>query len=548
MHKTLLVFISFIFFSCATQKNNNFPIVKTFQKSDFSDKKLANWHLKDAEIDSIPGISLSKAYDLVNGKKSNEVIVAVVDAAFDLEHEDLKGKFWVNHDEILNNIDDDNNGFIDDLNGWNFIGNSEGSLPIYENYEFVRIVRFYNAFFANEKNIVDTSVNSKYATYLKAKKYWEEKIADVEQTITLGKPLIEKYHNGLKSISKYIENDSFDIAKLDSIGKIRPDLKSQIDDVKLPLLYDMNITDLEQDLEFEKRLLSIYYNLDYDERKEIGDDPNDINDSIYGNNLVQGLRDTISHGTMVSGLIAANRNNGIGIDGIVENVKILPVIVAVNGQAHDKDISLGIKYAVDKGADIINISINKKFSLHKEWVFDAIKYANEKDVLIIVAAGNDITDLDIEKDHYPNDTDYYSPEISDNFILVGGTSHSKKDNFFYKNSNYGQETVDIMGPAESINTTINKNKYEIVSGTSFSAPIVSGVAALIKSYYPELNAKEIKEIILNLGISIDTSIELDNDSEPEKSLPFYKLSKSGKIINAYNAMLMAKEFKKRKKL
>ncbi len=542
--RLVLLFVLSLF-SCQSQNINQSSTFDPIRKNFFSKKDLTHWYLADYKTDTIPGISLSKAYKFLKGKKSKEVLVAVVDAPFDLDNKDLAGKFWINPDEVENQKDDDGNGFIDDIHGWNFIGNQNGALPMYENYEFVRVVRYYDNIFKGKKTVNDTTLSEQYETYLKAKKFLDDEITNVNEEIERGNSLIADYYQGLDTISIFLDEGKLSLSILDSLEKAHPKHIKQIKAVKLLYLYEMTIADLKEDVEFRKRLNNIYYNVDYDERKEIGDDVNDINDSIYGNNRVDGLKDTISHGTYVSSLIAATRNNKIGIDGIVNNVKILPVVVAVNGEASDKDLALGIKYAVDKGAEIINISINKFFSLQKEWVFDAIRYAEDHDVLIVVAGGNDAVNIDDGKNNYPNDTDYDSPEFTNNFIMAGGSSYNIMENLFYSYSNYGKETVDILAPGEEIYTSGSDNKYSSRNGTSYSAPIVTGVAALLKSYYPVLTSGEIKDIILKSGSSYNVSIKMD--AESEESIPFSALSKSGKIVNAYNAVLMADEYVKNKK-
>jgi len=404
------------------------------------------------------------------------------------------------------------------MNGWNYIGHLKGNLPLYENYEVVRIVRFYSSLVEKFKN--NSSKENQLTNYNLAKTKLENKRSSIQGVIAQGEPLIKRYYAGLDSIKNILNGQE---------------------------LSDMNISDLENDLDFRKRLLNIYYNPDYKERGEIEDNPNDLNDSIYGNSMVDGLKDEISHGSNVTGIIAANQDNNLGIEGILNDVEIIPIVVAVNGEAHDKDLARGIKYAVDKGASIINISINKEFSLHKQWVFNAIKYAASKDVLIVTAAGNDNTNLDEVKNFYPNDTDYIMPEISNNFLMVGGITYDIGKNLKYKSSNYGKETVDIMAPAKEIYTTASNNTYEFVDGTSFAAPIVTGVAGLIRSFYPSLSTKDVKLILMESGITYDGLVNIaDSDAEKEELVPFSSLSKSGRIVNAYNALLMADRFSKKK--
>ena len=164
----------------------------------------------------------------------------------------------------------------------------------------------------------------------------------------------------------------------------------------------------------------------------------------------------------------------------------------------------------------------------------------------MVAAGNENLDLDQEKNFYPNDTDYKSPEITGNFIMVGGINYEIGENLKSSFSNYGKETVDIMAPATDIYALASNNEYEFVDGTSFAAPIVSGVAGLIRSYYPNLKASEVKSILMDSGVSYNGLVNVTKSVDEKELVPFSSLSKSGKIVNAYNALIMAEEITNKK--
>jgi subtilisin family serine protease len=285
-------------------------------------------------------------------------------------------------------------------------------------------------------------------------------------------------------------------------------------------------------------------NLDYNDREPIGDlYPDDLNYLNYGNNVVNFNTSLLDHGTLVAGVIAANRVNDIGAKGITNAVKIMPLSISAYGDEHDKDMTLAIRYAVDNGASIINISSGKNFSLHQQWVNEAIKYAAKNDVLIITSAGNDGLDLD-ERNifNYPNDTDDRDKEISNNFIKVGSSAYAIGESLFDTGSNYGQREVDIMAPGVEILTTAPlRDQYVSKSGTSFAAPIVTGIAALIRSYYPKLTAEEVKNIILESGVKYTLDVNISKDEEQPKMVPFTSLSRSGKIANAYYALKYAEE-------
>jgi cell wall-associated protease len=286
-------------------------------------------------------------------------------------------------------------------------------------------------------------------------------------------------------------------------------------------------------------------NIDYDERKFIGDNPN-ILEKGYGNNKVcatiAGIRSMKGHSTKVSGIIAANRNNNIGIKGFSDYIQIMPLAISYSGDEHDKDIAMAIRYAVDNGAKVINMSFGKEFSLHKEWVDEAFKYAEVHNVLLVHASGNDGVNID-ENIFYPSDVNYNSTvEVSNNLITVGSISERFDKTFVSRFSNYGKQNVDIFAPGEKIYTTAENNKYDFDSGTSLATPMVSGTAALIWLYYPKLTAAQVKQIILDSGVSYDMEVIVPGTKD--KKVKFSELSKSGKVVNVYNALLMAGKVRK----
>jgi len=226
----------------------------------------------------------------------------------------------------------------------------------------------------------------------------------------------------------------------------------------------------------------------------------------------------------------------------------MPLCISSYGDENDKDISLAIKYAVKNGASVINISSGKKFSLREKWVIDALEYANSNNVLVTTSAGNDYTNLDNPKNYnYPNDTDENGVEIVDNLIKVGASTRFLSDSIFNYASNYGKKEVDVFAPGHDIFTSSSQNKnqkYKFVSGTSFARPVVSGIAALIFSYYPSITASEVKRIIMDSGVEYTFPVKTPTKEDKNRTTPFNELSKSGKIVNAYNALIMADSISK----
>ena len=280
------------------------------------------------------------------------------------------------------------------------------------------------------------------------------------------------------------------------------------------------------------------YNVNFDGRKVVGDDPYDFNDKSYGNGNPQSTSLDESHGTHVAGIIAAERNNGKGANGIANNVKIMSVRAVPNGDEYDKDIALGIRYAVDNGARIINGSFGKAFSPNPDWVYDAIKYAASKDVLFVHAAGNDGANLDDPSNpNFPNDQVNNGPEIADNVITVGALDPKYGSTLVADYSNYGKINVDVFAPGTDIYSSYPQNTYEYSPGTSMAAPGVAGVAALIMSQYPKLSSAQVKKIIMKSGLPIKAKVILGGDAGKTGTLD--EISTSGRIANAYNALLMA---------
>ena len=503
--------------------------VAVAKKGALTENELKRWSHLDLVKDSIPGMSVDKVYsELLKGKTSTPVIVGIVDSGVDIEHEDLKSVIWTNKKEIPGNkIDDDKNGYVDDINGWNFLGNITK-----ENYEYERII--------NNKKLVDE------ATYLKAKAINDGKIEEANQT----KFQIELALNGTKkadeTLIKLLGKPTYTAEELDAIESKDQEVIQSIAIMKQMLAYGLSVADLKK--EIEKELESYIRvqsgeNLKTNYRKVVGDNPDDIKDTKYGDNNVMGPdKEEILHGTHVAGIVAQVRNNKIGGDGIANNVQILTVRAVPDGDEYDKDIALGIRYAVDNGAKVINGSFGKAFSPHKQWVYDAIKYAESKDVLIVHAAGNDAKDIDKE-DNFPNDSDDKVTEFADNMITVGALNYEYGTTVVADFSNYGKLNVDVFAPGVKIYASTPNNTYQFLQGTSMAAPNVAGVAALIRSYYPTLTAKQVKHILMDSGTAITTKVTVGGDEKDSRQ--FSDLSKSGRIVNAYNAIVMAEKMTKK---
>ena len=499
-----------------------------------------NWYNQSPD-DKIQGASVDQAYNelLKDKKPEKKIIVAVIDGGVDINHEDLAGKIWTNTDEIAGNgVDDDHNGYADDMHGWNFIGNAKGENVVVENLEYVRILKELTPKFGNiaSSNQVKAEDLKDYDLYLKCKKVYDdelERYTSISESMTVFE---ESFKQPKEILAKYLKKESFTAADVKGIKSKR---ESVIEAKKYFIKLFKNGFSFDGFASGKKRIadyLDYTLNLNYEPRLIVGDNPVDITDTGYGNGDVKGERP--SHGTFVSGIIAANRGNGKGTDGIASNVEIMPVRVVPDGDERDKDVALGIRYAVDNGAQVINMSFGKYYSLHSQLMDEAIRYADAHNVLMIKSAGNESDDLDVTE-CFPSDH-FKDGGSAKNWITVGATSYKSGKNFCGLFTNYGKNSVDVYAPGVDIVSLAPDNKYHMGDGTSFSGPVVSGVAALVWSYFPELSASELKDILLNsVNTYPDLKVIIPNMKGDKTKTDFSGLSVSGGTINAYKAIQAA---------
>ncbi len=555
--KVLLGILILIFTNCGQSLPENeisfFPSIHYVQKNriDLSESEKINWYTKDIFADTIPGISSEKAYkEILDKKNGDTVIVAIIDMPIKIQHKELERQIWINYSEIPdNNLDDDDNGYVDDINGWNFLGGKNNTNSNFVNYEYTRIIRKYDPTFqGKEIEQISLENQSDFLEYTRAKETHSKQLEYAKAELKNASGLYEFYVENNKVLRKYFPNGVFEIKKLDSLKKTTSNkqLKMQIDAAKEFIQYDISKERIDKNLLKAEERINKLLNLKFNDRTFIGDDPEDLSDSEYGNNNVSHNSSLLDHGTFMAGIIAARRN-GENVDGISNYIKIMPICISAYGDELDKDMALAIRYAVDNGAKVINISSGKYFSLHPEWVLDAIIYAEKNDVLIITSAGNRNLNLDENIKNYPNDTKNDTIEIAKNFIKVGASGFDINSSLKYSDSNYGLTQVDIFAPGVSIYTTDSSKEYSSINGTSAAAAIVSGVSAMLRSYYPELSAPQIKFILLNSGIDYNTQVDIVNKENQKIKIPFNELSRSGKIVNAYNALLLAEKMVKKKK-
>ncbi len=510
--------------------------------SALTDAQEKTWSGKDLKNDTIPGMSVEKTYaELLPGKTGTTTIVAVIDSGIDIKHEDLKNVIWTNPGEIPGNgKDDDNNGYIDDIHGWNFLGDISA-----EQLEFVRIIaRYQDQFKGKTVNTVPANQKDLFLMYEKAKKEHAEKFEQMSSNKQRYTQIATQLETSHAAVSKALGKEDYNAADLAKIANPDEVMTNHIGFLTQMLQYADTIPEFMENidggLDYFNGQLDANLKIDANFRSILGDNPYDWNDKVYGNNNVTGPDpEGARHGTHVGGIIAAQRNNGIGMDGVAnDNIKLMVIRAVPDGDEYDKDIALAIRYAVDNGAKIINTSFGKYYAQNPEWVYDAIQYAAKKDVLIVNAAGNEGLSLDDPANTvYPNDQLDNVTEMSDTFLTIGALNYKYGGELVADFSNYGKSNVDIFAPGVRIYATTPNNKYEFLQGTSMASPNVAGVAAMLRSYYPKLKASQVKQIIMKSGLKTSTKVIVGGD--PEKQSSFSDLSKSGEMVNMYNAFKLA---------
>lgn len=525
----------------------------SFQSYAQKSKAPKNWqHLNYAD-DGIYGVATDKAYEeLLKGKQGEKVIVAVIDSGTDTNHDDLKGVLWSNNNEIAGNgIDDDGNGYIDDVNGWSFLG-CEGIDVYEETLELTRLYAMYSKEF-EDKDIKNLSRKEKkeYKKYQEIKTAFEKERSKTQKQYDRYKSKISSLERNYKLISSYLNKDDFKYTDLKSItsqdsiiqyGKTKFERILQRDTATSADIVVAKINKKsEKYYNYLAEKLNYHLNYEWYPRAEKGYNESDFNNFIYGNNSYLAGGNSNGHGTHCAGIIAADRNNDIGMNGVANNVEIMTIRAVPNGDEHDRDIAAAMRYAADNGARIISMSYGKAYSYNKKVVDDAIEYAVNKGVLFVHAAGNDSKNIDIEN-NFPNVKN--SGKSAKAWIEVGASSWKTGVSLPAVFSNYGKESVDIFAPGVDIYSTVPSSDYDTYSGTSMAAPVVTGVAALVMSYYPNLSAKEVKKILMKSVTELkDLRVKIPSNGKngiAERG-NFGELSKSGGIVNAYEALKLAEK-------
>ncbi len=528
-----------------------FTIPVSAQKTtDTKNVSFVGWHLLSYEKEGVYAAGVNQAYEYLKDRKpAKKTIVGIVDGGVDITHEDLKDVLWQNPGEIPGNgIDDDKNGYVDDVHGWNFLGTPDGKqmelgftmadqeyLKLCEKYEGIDTTKLSakeRGEYAYFKDVC------KYSPICRA--YREIAIAEaaVKYAEVFNRELKEKFPKKkkfeIKEFGPLLEEGETDPVRISAYNFFLKRFQRRKNRLEWSEQFYNNRNSVVEETKAEYNKLKNDYYEGVRIRSTLGDNPEKINDRFYGNNNL--LAESAMHGVHVGGIVGANRHNNIGIEGVADVELMFLRVGPGAGDEHDKEVALCIRYAVDNGARVINMSFGKPFSLHNKWMIDAMKYAEKKGVLLVHSAGNDGINLD-ERDFYPNR--YVSKNKTlRNWIAVGANDMNGKPAPF---SNYGKKEVDLFAPGVNVYSTIydKRFKYRAMDGTSMAAPVVTGVIALIWNYFPELTAEEVKEAVLGSVTSRKGAI-VPCPGSGEK-IDFADLCRTGGIVNALEAVKLAEK-------
>ncbi len=543
MRHIIIFLLIVINFQC--NKSQKKEQIATTIKHPIIENEYSDWH-HAAPTDSLAGIAMDKAYEYVSNQKfKDDVIVALIDGQLDIYHEELRDAIYVNPNEIPNNnIDDDDNGYVDDIHGWNYLGLPDGGSIVTGNFQHIRVLRALQRKYSS-KNLKSVILNKEDGTML------VDLLEDQEHSIEQGQTLIEwgegireKYRKAQEKYGQVFIDKAYTQNLIDTIVPKDDKEKDIISNIEYFLKYQISLEDINTIIEegYEKKY--VCNNLDYDPYLNIDPDPNNLSYNGYGNGHVGENPWKKKHATQVAGPMIAKRGNHIGIKGISNNIKLMVLATLPQGSSRDKDFINAVHYAVDNGARIINYSAGDYYLEHKKEFYGAIAYAHNNGVLFVASAGNANRNIDDPYyEYYPTGNSLEKGDRLNTFIKVGSINQEIGFNLKASSSSYGQKNVDLFAPGTDLKTTnASQNKYLSLGGTSLATSITSGVAAFIMSYYPGLSAAEVKDVLMRSSTKYDIEVEVRDGT-----VNFKELSRSGGVINAYNAIKMAGEISKNKK-
>ncbi|REC75563.1 S8 family serine peptidase [Chryseobacterium rhizosphaerae] len=500
------------------------------------DKDLMTWYHKDFSTSKVYGVNTANAYQYLESKglKPKTVVVGVLDSGVQVDHPGLVKNLWSNPNEVPGNgKDDDGNGYIDDVHGWNFIGGKNGDVDI-DNMEVTRVVAKYKPLFEGDDSTKNKANQAKmpedFAMYMKAKELFTKKSIEAKQNFQTYSMINELIPNMVKLLGgKAVTAETISAIKAPTEQKdaIAFQVLGQVS--QSPEFKGKSSAEFEKLIKEQmKEAIDYYapqskqYDLSYDTRKEIvGDNYDDYSEKKYGNNHYEGP--DAEHGTHVAGIIAGLPQGNVIQYGVASKVaKIMSVRTVPNGDERDKDVANAIRYAVDNGAKVLNMSFGKPVSPGKNVVWDAFKYAEDKGVLLVKAAGNENEDV---AEHLAFPTNFKNvadekPFVSN--VLVVGASTNKNSALRASFSNYNKKMVNVFAPGEEIYSTVPKNEYKYLQGTSMASPVVAGAAAILLAYMPDLKPYQVIEALVK-------------SSNPNTENGFADYSQAGGVIDVKKA-------------
>ncbi|HET7228392.1 MAG TPA: S8 family peptidase [Longimicrobium sp.] len=496
-----------------------------------------NWWQLDPEKDRVPGIGLARAYsELLTGRRpARTVVVAIIDSGVDITHPDLLANVWTNPREVAGNgRDDDNNGYVDDIHGWDFIGGRDGRDVSHDTYESVRIYARLRPKYENANPATLSAADrAEYELFQQVKRKLDADRASATEELSQIKQIEPRMQQLVTVLKGALNGDSVTVEKVQALQATAPEVQ-QARAMYLRAaaggLTPQVLAEARADVEGR---LQYGLNPSFNPRTIVGDDSTNLNERGYGNNEVTGP-DAL-HGTHVAGIIGAVRGNSVGLDGVAgASVKLMILRAVPDGDERDKDIANAIRYAADNGAQVINMSFGKAHSPQKGAVDAAVKYAEGKGVLLVHAAGNEGANLDTSPS-YPTRS-FLGGGSARNWIEVGASAPESGD-LAASFSNYSHTGVDVFAPGESIWSTVPGNQYRRLQGTSMAAPVVTGLAALLMAYYPSLTAADVKDIIVQSATKYTSQVALPGAEGQRRA--FSELSVAGGVVNAYKALQLA---------
>ena len=514
-----------------------------FAQDKMQNNDLKTWYHKDFSTTNVYGVNTNNAYKFLESKglKPRTVVVGVLDSGVEVDHPGLINNMWKNPNEIPNNgIDDDKNGYVDDIYGWNFIGGKTADVDA-DNLEVTRMVKKYQPIFEGTDSAKNRANQAKmpeeYAMYQKSKKLFDEKGSEAKQYYQY----FSGFNNAIPSIIKTLNGKTLTKANLAAIKPASQEdsrnlqiLNSLVQDAgnvgKTPKeVEELLRKEIEGALKHYGSQATKHYNLDFDPRAEIvGDNYDNYNEKHYGNNHYEGP--DASHGTHVSGIIAGLPHGNEAQYGVAHKVaKIMTVRAVPDGDERDKDVANAIRYAVDNGAKILNMSFGKAVSPGKKHVWEAMKDAEKKGVLLVKAAGNENQNIG-ENEYFPTNFMKQSDEkpFVSNMIVVGASTNNSQ-NLRARFSNYNGKMVDVFAPGQEIYSTVPDAKYEYLQGTSMASPVVAGAAAVLWAYMPSLTPQQIKEALVKTVNKSTVNANVDSSAN------FDQISVAGGVIDLYKA-------------